>query len=269
MKVPQFAVAGRPACSNPRHILMKGDFQIMTRYVVKRILLAIVSVLVICAITFFAMNAIPGGPFNSEKALSEATKAVLMERYNLDKPVPVQFVLYMRNLLRGDFGVSLKTGRDISGTLFSCFKVSARLGATAAVCAVACGIVLGSLAALFRNRLIDRVIVFFTTLFTAMPSFVFATFLMLVFCITLKWLPVWDASNEAAQWLWYGLICGAVSIVPLVLSGRDINFAASLDRFSWPGMIGAILFLAGLLCGISGRNDSDLAEDAHLAMLAK
>jgi ABC-type microcin C transport system permease subunit YejB len=197
MKVPQFAVAGRPACSNPRHILMKGDFQIMTRYVVKRILLAIVSVLVICAITFFAMNAIPGGPFNSEKALSEATKAVLMERYNLDKPVPVQFVLYMRNLLRGDFGVSLKTGRDISGTLFSCFKVSARLGATAAVCAVACGIVLGSLAALFRNRLIDRVIVFFTTLFTAMPSFVFATFLMLVFCITLKWLPVWDASNKS------------------------------------------------------------------------
>ena len=150
---------------------MKGDFQIMTRYVVKRILLAIVSVLVICAITFFAMNAIPGGPFNSEKALSEATKAVLMERYNLDKPVPV--------------------------TLFSWFKVSARLGATAAVCAVACGIVLGSLAALFRNRLIDRVIVFFTTLFTAMPSFVFATFLMLVFCITLKWLPVWDASNKS------------------------------------------------------------------------
>ncbi len=168
MKVPQSAVAGRPACSNPRHILMKGVFQIMTRYVVKRILLAIVSVLVICAITFFAMNAIPGGPFNSEKALSEATKAVLMERYNL-----------------------------ISGTLFSCFKVSARLGATAAVCAVACGIVLGSLAALFRNRLIDRVIVFFTTLFTAMPSFVFATFLMLVFCITLKWLPVWDASNKS------------------------------------------------------------------------
>ena len=143
------------------------------------------------------MNAIPGGPFNSEKALSEATKAVLMERYNLDKPVPVQFVLYMRNLLHGDFGVSLKTGRDISGTLFSCFKVSARLGATAAVCAVACGIVLGSLAALFRNRLVDRVIVFFTTLFTAMPSFVFATFLMLVFCITLKWLPVWDASNKS------------------------------------------------------------------------
>ena len=136
----------------------------MTRYIVKRVLLAVVSVFIICAITFFAMNAIPGGPFNSEKALSEATKQVLEQRYNLDKPVPVQFVLYLRNLARGDFGVSLKTGRDIKGTLLSCFKVSARLGLTAAVLAVICGIVLGSLAALFRNGPIDRIIVFFTTL---------------------------------------------------------------------------------------------------------
>ena len=143
------------------------------------------------------MNAIPGGPFNSEKALSEATKAVLEQRYNLDKPVLVQFVLYLKNLMHGDFGVSLKTGRDIGGTLMECFKVSGRLGLTAAVLAVICGIVLGSLAALFRNGLIDRIIVFFTTLFTAMPSFVFATFLMLVFCITLKWLPVWDASSKS------------------------------------------------------------------------
>ena len=112
----------------------------MTRYIVKRVLLAIVSVFIICAITFFAMNAIPGGPFNSEKALSEATKQVLEQRYNLDKPVPVQFVLYLKNLLHGDFGVSLKTGRDIKDTLFSCFKVSGRLGLTAAVLAVIAGI---------------------------------------------------------------------------------------------------------------------------------
>lgn len=169
----------------------------MTRYIVKRVLLAIVSVFIICAITFFAMNAIPGGPFNSEKALSEATRQALEARYNLDKPVPVQFVLYLKNLMHGDFGVSLKTGRDIKDTLLSCFKVSGRLGLTAAVLAVIAGIILGSLAALFRNRLIDRIIVFFTTLFTAMPSFVFATFLMLVFCITLKWLPVWDASSKS------------------------------------------------------------------------
>ena len=154
----------------------------MTRYIVKRVLLAIVSVFIICAITFFAMNAIPGGPFNSEKALSEATKQVLEQRYNLDKPVPVQFALYLKNLMHGDFGVSLKTGRDIKD---------------AAVLAVIAGIILGSMAALFRNGPIDRIIVFFTTLFTAMPSFVFATFLMLVFCIKLQLLPVWDASSKS------------------------------------------------------------------------
>ena len=75
---------------------------------------------------------------------------------------------------------------------------------------------------------------------------------------------VWDASNEAAQWLWYGLICGSVSIVPLVLSGRDINFTASLDRFSWPGMIGAILFLAGLLGSLRDRTLRNLLTMAAI-----
>ena len=97
----------------------------MGKYLIKRILLAILSVLIICMITFFAMNAVPGGPFNSEKALSEATKAALEARYNLDKPVFTQFLLYMGNILHGDFGVSLKTGRDISTTLLNCFAVSA------------------------------------------------------------------------------------------------------------------------------------------------
>lgn len=169
----------------------------MGRYIFKRILLALVSIFIICLITFFAMNAIPGGPFNSEKALSAATKAALEARYNLDKPVHIQFLLYMKNLLRGDFGVSLKTGREISTTLSNCFKVSARLGLMAAVFAIIFGIILGALAALFRNKWPDRVIVFFTTLFTAMPSFVFATLLLLVFCIQLKVLPVFDTSSRS------------------------------------------------------------------------
>lgn len=77
----------------------------MGKYVVKRVLLAILTIFVISLITFFAMNAIPGGPFNSEKATSEATKAALEARYNLDKPVIVQYGLYMKNLLQGDLGV--------------------------------------------------------------------------------------------------------------------------------------------------------------------
>ena len=169
----------------------------MAKYIVKRVILAIVSILVICMITFFAMNAVPGGPFNSEKALSPATKKALEARYNLDKPVPEQFIIYMKGILHGDFGVSLITGRDISTTIRNCFGVSATIGGLAALFAVIIGIILGALAALFRNRWPDRVIIFFTTLFTAMPSFVFATFLLMIFCIQLKVLPVWDASSRS------------------------------------------------------------------------
>ena len=138
----------------------------MSKYLVKRILLAVLSVLVICVITFFAMNAVPGGPFNSEKALSEATKAALEKRYNLDKPLTTQFFLYMGNMLRGDFGVSLKTGRDIRGTIMECFAVSARIGGLAALFALIIGVVCGAIAALFRNKWPDRLIIFLTTLFT-------------------------------------------------------------------------------------------------------
>ncbi len=169
----------------------------MPRYIFKRVMLALLSIFIICLITFFTMNAIPGGPFSGEKALSPAVKAALEARYNLDKPLWTQFWLYMGNILHGNFGISLKTGREISTTLFSCFRVSAKLGGEALIVAIIIGVVLGCIAALYRNKWPDRVIVFLTTLFTAMPSFVFATFLLLVFCIQLRWFPVWDANNKS------------------------------------------------------------------------
>ena len=169
----------------------------MARYIFKRFMLALLSIFIICLITFFTMNAIPGGPFSGEKALSPAVKAALEARYNLDKPLWTQFWLYMGNILHGNFGISLKTGREISTTLFTCFRISAKLGGQALIVALVVGVVLGCVAALYRNKWPDRVIVFLTTLFTAMPSFVFATFLLMVFCIQLKWFPVWDATEKS------------------------------------------------------------------------
>ena len=168
----------------------------MGKYVIKRVILAIITIFAISAITFFAMNAIPGGPFSGEKALSPEVEKVLMERFNLDKPVPQQYVIYLGRLLHGDFGVSLKTGRDIAATVFESFKVSARLGGLAALTAIICGIVLGSVAALNRNHWPDRVIVFLSTLATAVPSFVLATFLLLIFCIRLEWFPVFSTGER-------------------------------------------------------------------------
>ena len=198
----------------------------MAKYVVKRVLLAFVTVFIICAITFFAMNAIPGGPFNSEKALSPDVQAVLMERYNLDKPVTTQFVLYLQNLVHGDFGVSLKTGREISTIISDAAVISARLGGMAAVIAIVCGIVLGSLAALMRNKLPDRLIIFFSTLGAAVPSFVLATLLLLVFCIQLKWFPVWSSSSPN-----YVLPVIALSIYPMAYITR-LTKTSMLDALS-------------------------------------
>ena len=93
-------------------------------------------------ITLFAMNAIPGGPFNKEKATDPAVIKALEERYNLDKPLGTQYVIYMKNLLHGDWGVSLKTGRPIWTDMTSKVSVSAKLGGRAAVIAIIFGIVL-------------------------------------------------------------------------------------------------------------------------------
>ena len=161
----------------------------MLKYIIKRILLALLTILIICLITFFVMHAVPGGPFNREKALSQATIDALNARYGLDKPLFTQFINYMKGILHGDFGVSLKNGREISDMIAESFPISARLGLTAMAFALTLGIILGSTAAIMRNRLPDRIIVFFSTLFTAVPSFVLATLLLLVFSIKLGWVP--------------------------------------------------------------------------------
>jgi oligopeptide transport system permease protein len=167
----------------------------LARYIIKRVILAVLTVFIISAITFFLMHAIPGGPFNKEKALSQATIDALNQRYNLDKPLVEQFFIYIRELLKGDFGVSLKNGREIGQIIGESFPISARLGFTAVAFALVLGTILGSLAALTRNKLPDRIIIFFSTLFTAVPSFVLATLLLLVFCIQLQWLPVWSTQT--------------------------------------------------------------------------
>ena len=136
----------------------------MLKYSIKRILLALLTVLIIAAITFFAMNAIPGGPFASEKARDPAAQAMLEKRFGLDKPLGEQFFNYLNNLLHGDLGVSTKTNREISDIIKESFGVSAKLGLMAALIAVVFGLMLGCIAALKRGKWPDRVIIFFTTL---------------------------------------------------------------------------------------------------------
>ena len=198
----------------------------MAKYIIKRILLAVLTVFIICAITFFLMHAVPGGPFNKEKALSQATIDALNARYNLDKPVWQQFFIYMGNIFKGDLGVSLKNGRDISTIIGESFPISAKLGISAMAVALLLGTVFGSTAALMRNKLPDRLIVFFSTLFTAVPSFILATLLLLIFCIKLQWVPVWDANSQN-----YLLPVLALSAYPMAYITR-LSKTSMLDALS-------------------------------------
>jgi oligopeptide transport system permease protein len=172
------------------------------------------------------MNAIPGGPFNSEKAPSPEVKAMLLQRFNLDKPILEQFWIYLGNIVRGDFGISLKTGRDITSTIFESFSVSARLGIMAVAVALVFGLILGSLAALMRNKLADRIIIFFSTLATAVPSFVLATLLLLVFSIKLGWVPVWSVTETH-----YTLPVIALALYPMAYITR-LTKSSMLDALS-------------------------------------
>ena len=160
-------------------------------YVLKRIGLAILTIWVVITITFFVMHAVPGGPFVGEKATTPAVQAAMEAKYGLDKPVLEQYFTYLGDIvLRFDFGPSLKQrGRQVIDVIADGMKTSAKLGLIAAFGAALIGIVLGAVAALRRNRLIDKIIMVITTAFVSMPSFIMGSFLLVVFAVKLRWVP--------------------------------------------------------------------------------
>ncbi len=172
---------------------MEGTRTMSTKmlfYVVKRLLLALLTIFIVITITFFAMHAVPGGPFLGEKATTPAVTAMLEAKFGLDKPLIEQYANYLKDLLKFDFGPSLKQrGREVVDIILEGFKVSAKLGLIAAFGAIVVGVVLGSLAAIYRNKLVDNIIMVVTTAFVAMPAFIVGTLLLLTFCVNLNLLP--------------------------------------------------------------------------------
>ncbi|MBQ2735889.1 MAG: ABC transporter permease, partial [Clostridia bacterium] len=151
-------------------------------YILKRILLAILTIWVVITVTFFVVHLIPGGPFTAEKAVSPEVEAALKEKYGLDKPLFQQYNTYLKDIITEfDFGPSIKQrGRTVVDIISDGMKTSASLGLIAAASALVVGVVLGSVAALKRNKVIDRVIMVITTAFISMPSFIMGTALLLL-----------------------------------------------------------------------------------------
>ena len=160
-------------------------------YILKRILLAILTVWVVITITFFVMRAVPGGPFMGEKAITAAAQAALEAKYGLDKPLMEQYFTYLKDIItKFDFGPSLKQrGRMVIDIIGDGMKTSARLGVIAAFLALIVGVVLGSVAALRRNKIVDKIIMVVTTAFVSMPSFIIGSLLLVLFSIKLGLLP--------------------------------------------------------------------------------
>ena len=162
----------------------------MTKYILKRVGMALLTVFIVITITFFLMHAIPGGPFNKEKAVSAAVIEAMETKFGLNEPVFKQYIMYLGNILQGDFGPSIKLrGWEVIDVIKSGFGTSAQIGGLAAVLAITFGLTLGSIAALNHNKWSDRVIMLLSTLSVAVPSFIIGTMLLYLFGVKFPIFP--------------------------------------------------------------------------------
>lgn len=212
-------------------------------YILKRVLLAIMTIWIVITITFFVMHAVPGGPFMSEKAISKEAQAALEAKYGLDKPLGEQYVTYLKDIVtRFDFGPSLKQrGRNVIDIIMDGMKTSAKLGVIAAIAAAIVGVVLGALAALRRNTVLDKVIMVLTTAFVSMPSFIMGSLLLIFFSVKLGWFP----ANGST---------GAGLVLPVfTLSLSPMANITRLTRSSMLDVLGQDYIRTARAKGVSGK----------------
>lgn len=194
----------------------------MLKYLIRRVLFMILSLLLIVTATFFFMRMAPGNPFTSEKQLPPAIEANLNEHYGLNDPWYVQYGEYIIRILQWDFGPSFKyKSQTVNDLINEGFPVSLVLGLEAIFIALAVGVILGIIAALKHNRWQDYTAMIVAVLGISVPSFIMAAFLQYVFAIKLGWLPV-------ARWGSF-----AQSILPAIaLAAGPTAFIARLTRSS-------------------------------------
>ncbi|MGL4654008.1 ABC transporter permease [Cetobacterium sp.] len=192
----------------------------MLVYILKRILTTICTLFLVITLTFFLMRLMPGGPFDGEKNIPPRIKIKLEEKFGLDKPLSQQYVSYVKDLTKGDLGPSMKReGRTVNWIIGYSFPTSAKLGSVAILISLTIGISLGILAALNFNKWPDSVCMLLSTIGVTIPSFVVGVFLMYIFGVKLKLVPI------------VGLKTPSSYLLPSVaLSGYSIAFIARLTR---------------------------------------
>ena len=194
----------------------------MGRYFLRRLVYSLLTILLIATVTFIMMHSIPGGPFTREKPVPDEILRVLNEKYNLDAPIIIQYLDYMKGLITFDLGPSFsKIGTSVNDLIISGFPHTLRVGALSILLIVVLGIPVGVISALKQNRPVDYIVMFMATLGVTIPSFVLATGIIYFFAGQLGWIPPFGLSNPASY------------IGPVIaLSGYSLSFVARLTRSS-------------------------------------
>ncbi|HEY8423160.1 MAG TPA: ABC transporter permease [Clostridia bacterium] len=208
-------------------------------YIIKRILLAILTLFVIALLTFILMHSVPGGPFNKEKAISHAALEALKRKYGLDKPYYQQFLIYLKNIVTFDFGPSLKyRGVNVTEAILTGFQTSAIVGGLAIILALLVGTVLGSYAAVKHNKWQDKLIMVLSTACIAMPSFVIASLFLILFGVKF---PIFPTRGDTFA----GLILPIIS-----LSLYPMSYITRLSRSSMLDVLGQDYIRTALAKGV-------------------
>lgn len=216
----------------------------MKKYVLKRILTSIFTLLAILLVLFILMHLMPGSPFNDEK-LSDDQKAVLYQKYGLDKPVIIQFISYIKNMLTGDFGVSYNISKNtpISTLIASRLPISIEIGFMAVLIGALTGLVLGIIAAIFHDTILDTIATIISVIGVSVPSYVFALALSYQFGFKLKMFPMLYQAQQAVR----------SSVLPSV--ALSMFTMASIARFTRSEMLevlGSEYMLLAESKGLSG-----------------
>ncbi len=198
----------------------------LTRYVLRRLLGAIPTLFILLTLAFFMIRLAPGGPFDGDKVLPPEIQANLDAKYRLDQPLWQQYLSYLGDIARGDLGPSFQY-RDftVNELIAQGFPISLRLGASALVLAFTLGVLVGSVAAWRQNSRLDQWLMGSSMVGIAVPNFVVAPLLVLLFGVTLGWLPAGG---------WGG---GALSHVILPIIALSLPYLAYIARLTRGSMV--------------------------------
>lgn len=196
----------------------------MLRYALLRLLGAIPTLLLVIVLAFLMVHAAPGGPFDAERVLPPEIEANIAKAYNLDQPLPQQFISYMSGLLRGDLGPSFSyRDHTVSELIGAAFPISIQIGALAILLALFVGVAAGTIAALRKGSLLDRLVMAMAMTGISIPVFVVAPVLVWVFAVKMQWLPAgWSGTEGYTRLL--------LPVVSLALP--QIAYIARLTRAS-------------------------------------